>query len=144
MLRYLTMADLTLFHKTWGGDESLIKQLEDLTPEFPFWARPAWRALCQFLRPLIIKTHLAATMRSVDRQAKQIGDDWAVEIKDQQVERAVAAAQKEYPDAVVEARHVIGHPVDAVLIQHPPDPKNPAQMALGFGALEIKSPFRTD
>jgi hypothetical protein len=83
-------------------------------------------------------------MRSVDRQAKQIGDDWAVEVKDQQVERAVTAAQKEYPDAIVEARHIVGHSTDAVLIQHPPDPENPAQMALGFGALEIKSPFRTD
>ena len=141
---FLTMADLTLFHKTWGGDQSLIKQLEDLEPEMPFWARPLWRALCKALKPLIVKTHMAATMRSVDRQAKKIGDEWAVQVRHEQMSKAVAKAQAEHPNAVVEARAMPDHPTDAVLICHKPTPGNAAQMALGFSSIEIKAPFDTD
>ena len=138
------MADLTLFHKTWGGDQSLIKQLEDLEPEMPFWARPFWRALCKALKPLIVKTHMAATMRSVDRQAKKLGDEWAVQTRHQQMSKAVVQAKAEYPNAIVEARAMPDHPTDAVLVQHPPDLNNAAQVALGFSSIEIRAPFETN
>ena len=138
------MADLTLFHKTWGGKESLIAQLEDLEPEMPFWARPFWRALCKALKPLIIKTHMAATMRSVDRQSKKIGDEWAVQTRHQQMSKAVVKAQVEHPNAIVESRAMPDFSTDAILVQHPPTPGNAAQMALGFSSIEIKAPFDTD
>ena len=140
----MTMADLTLFHKTWGGKESLIAQLEDLEPEMPFWARPLWRALCAALKPLIVKTHMAATMRSVDRQSKKIGDEWAVQTRHQQMSKAVVQAKAEYPNAIVESRAMPDHPTDAVLVQHPPDLNNAAQVALGFSSIEIRSAFCAD
>ena len=68
------MPAIEVYRRTWGGDESLIKQLEDLEPELPFWGRPLWRAFCRWLKPLIRKTHQRRTMREVDRQAKEVGD----------------------------------------------------------------------
>ena len=55
--------------------------------------------------------------------------------------KAVARAQVDHPNAVVEARAMPDHPTDAIFIQHPPDPNDAAQVALGFGKLEIKAPF---
>ena len=130
-----------IFHRTWGGDESLIKQLEDLTPEFPFWARPLWRAFCAWLKPVIQKIHFERTMRDVDKQAKKIGNRWAAEARAAQVQRAVEKAQAEHPDAKVSVRHMPEHPVDAVVIEHPPNPDDAAQVLLGFGAIEIRAPY---
>ncbi len=136
------MASVELFHKTWGGPESLIQQLESLTPEFPFWARPIWRAFCAWLKPLIIRTHLRRTMRSVDRQAKVIGDEWQRDIRAHQVQAAVEKAQAEFPDAKVSIQRMPQHSVDAVFIAHPvTDDSDPAQKLLGFSSLQIRAPF---
>ena len=138
------MPALEIYHQTFGGDQSLIKQLEDLTPEFPFWARPLWSALCKALKPLIVSIHRERTIREMDRQAVKVGDRFAAVERYEQVQRAVAKAQAEHPEAKVSVHHVQSHSIDAVLVEHPPDPNDAAQVALGFGALEIKASYETE
>ena len=135
------MQAIEIYRRTWGGDESLIKQLEDLEPEFPFWARPLWRALCRWLKPLIRKKHQRRTMREVDRQAQQIGDQWQSRNRETAALTAARAAQQEHPEAKVSIHRTPHMPCDAVMIEHPPDPANPAQMAMGFGWIELRSPY---
>jgi len=132
------------FRTTWGGDQSLIKQLEDLEPEFPFWARPLWSALCKALKLLIVSIHRERTIREMDRQAVEVGDRFAAVERYEQVQRAVAKAQAEHPEAKVSVHHIQSHSIDAVLVEHPPDPNDAAQVALGFGALEIKASYETE
>ena len=138
------MPALEVFHTTWGGEESLIKQLEDLEPEFPFWARPLWHAICKALKPFIVSVHRERTIRQIKEQSKTVGDQMAATERYHQVQRAVAKAQAEHPHAKVSVHHVQSHSIDAVLVEHPPDPNDAAQVALGFGALEIKSSFETE
>ena len=97
--------------------------------------------MISWLKPYIRRAQIANTMADVDRQAKEIGDKWAAAERHAQVSKAVVKAQIEFPNAKVRVQKMPDHPCDAVLIEHPPDPSNPAQMQLGFGALEIRSPF---
>ena len=133
-----------LFHARFGGELSLEQELEDLAQYLPFWMRPIWKGIIAFLKPWIRKAKIAGTMASVDRQAKEIGDNWAATERHAQVTKAVEQAKTEFPNARVSVQKMPEHPCDAVLIEHPPDPKNQAQMQLGFGALEIRAPYRTD
>ena len=133
-----------LFSARFGGELSLEQELEDLAQYLPFWLRPIWKGIIGFLKPYIRRAKIASTMASVDRQAKTIGDNWAATERQAQVSKAVVQAKTEFPNARVSVKKMPEHPCDAVLIEHPPDPKNAAQMQLGFGALEIRAPYRTD
>ena len=133
-----------LIHARWGGELSLIQELEDLARHLPFWLRPIWKGLISWLKPHIRRAKIAQTMAEVDRQAKEIGDNWAAAERHEQVQRAVAKAQAEHPEAKVSVHHVASHPTDAIVVQHPPDPTDAAQVALGFGALEIKASYETE
>lgn len=135
------MAEVTLFHKRFGGSISLAQELADMTSEFPFWARPFWKWFVIWLAPKIQETQLQRTMNSVDRQAKEIGDQWQKEERERVVLAAVEQAKLEHPTAKVEVVKMPHHPVDAVYIEKPPEPGNQAQEALGFGSIEIRAPW---
>jgi len=134
------MQAIEVYRRSWGGDESLIKQLQDLEPEFPIWVRPLWRAFCAWLKPVIQKIHLRRTMRAVDRQAQQIGDQWQNASRETAALTAARAAQQEHPEAKVSIHRTLHMPCDAVMIEHPPDPANPAEVAMGFGWIELRAP----
>ena len=133
-----------LFSARFGGQPSLEQELEDLAQYLPFWMRGIWKGIIGFLKPWIRKAKIQATMQEVDRQAKTIGDNWAVTERHAQVTKAIEQAKAEFPNARVSVQKMPEHPCDAVLIEHPPDPKNAAQMQLGFGALEIRAPYKTN
>ena len=137
-------AQVTVFHRRFSGAVSLEQQLEDLTAHLPKWVQPLWKLLLMWLLPWIREAKIQSTMASVDRQAKEIGDEWAKEDRSAIVQAAVERAKQEHPEAHVEVVAMPHHPTDAVYIEHPPDPSSKAQMALGFGSIEIKAPFSTD
>ena len=101
----------------------------------PGWLAPIWRGLIAMIKPFIIKAQINREMRSVDQQAKDIGDRWAQSERSQIAQQAVKKAQQEHPDAVVTVYRTPNHPVDGVLIEHPIDP------ATGLGTIEIRAPF---
>ena len=130
-----------LFHARFGGPPSLEQELEDLAQYLPIWIRPIWKGIIAFLKPWIRKAKIASTMADVDRQALAIGNSWAVAERHAQVTKAVEQAKAEFPNARVSVQKMPEHPCDAILVEHPPDPSNPAQMQLGLGALEIRAAF---
>lgn len=135
------MAEVFNFHRRFGGAVSLEQELTDLTGELPPWARPIWKLVLAWLLPFIRRAKVRRAMRSVDKQAQAIGDEWAARDRQQAVAAAAARAIAQHPDAHVEVLLMPNHPVDAVLIEHPPDPSSKAQMALGFGSIEIREPW---
>ena len=132
-----------IFHTTWGGEESLIAQLDALTPEFPRWARPLWRAVCTFLKPLIMKVHQQRTIRQMDEQAEKIGNRMEQAARYQQVSLAVAKAKVEHPTAKVMIRRTPHMATDCVYIEHPPT-DDPMHQLMGFSSIEIRAPYKTD
>lgn len=133
--------DVTLFHTRFGGAISLEQQLVDLTPELPKWAQPLWKLALAWLLPWIRRVKIRSAMDAVDRQAKQIGDDWAKADRQAIATAAVERIKEQHPDAHVEVIAMPNHPVDAVYVEHPPDPESKAQTALGFGTIEIHAPW---
>ena len=120
------MSDYVEFIRArWGGEPSIIQELEDLDRYLPFWLRPIWKGLISWLKPHIRRAKIAQTMAEVDRQAKEIGDNWAAAERHDQVQRAVAKAQAEHPEAKVSVHHVASHSVDAIVVEEPPSPECP-------------------
>ncbi len=132
---------ISVFQKRFNGSLSLEQELEALTPHIPLWLRPLWLLLLGWLKPRIREAKIKRTMDSVDRQAKRIGDAWAVQDRQRVVDQAVKAARVQNPGAHVEAIEMPDHPVDAVYIEQPPVPGNKAQEALGFSSIEIRAPW---
>lgn len=133
-----------LFNARFGGQPSLEQELEDLAQYLPFWMRGIWKGIIGFLKPWIRKAKIQATMQEVDRQAKTIGDNWAATERHAQVTKAVEQAKAEFPNARVTVHRTPQMATDAVLIEHKADPSNPAHLALGFSAIEIRAAYRTD
>ncbi len=134
-------AQVTVFHRRFGGAISWEQQLEDLTEHLPRWARPLWKLFLAWFIPFLRRLKIRATMAKVDQQAKEIGDRWAKQDRDAIVNAAVQRAKQKYPNAHVEVVEMPEHPVDAVYIEHPPTPGQKAQEELGFGAIEITAPW---
>ena len=135
------MPEVQLIHKRFGGPISLEQELTDMAGEFPIWARPFWKIALTFLLPLIKRTKIKRTMREVDSQAEQIGDDWAQYERDLLADDAVGKMKKLFPDAHVERLSMPKHPIDAVYVELPPTPGNKAEELLGFSSIEIHAPF---
>ena len=135
------MPELTVFHKRFGGQRSLEQELTDMTSEFPIWARPIWKIVLAFLLPAIKKIKYNRTIRVMDQQAVTIREHWEDLDRAETVLAAVQRTKEEHPDAHVESVAMPDHPIDAVYIEHPPEPGNKAQELLGFSSIEIKAPF---
>ena len=135
------MPELTVFHTRFGGQRSLEQELTDLTAEFPIWARPVWKIVLTFLLPAIKKVKFNRTIRQIDEQAVTIRKHWENYDRASAVTTAVREAQERHPNAHVETVAMPDHPMDAVYIEHPPEPGNKAQELLGFSTIEIQAPF---
>ena len=135
------MPELTVFHKRFGGPVSLEQELTDMTGEFPIWARPIWKLVLVLLLPAIKKVKYERTIRHMDEQATTIKQHWSNYDRAQAVSQAVRETMYSNPDAHVEAVSMPDHPIDAVYVEHPPEPGNKAQELLGFSSIEIKAPF---
>ena len=127
------------FHARFGGEASPLQELEDLKYQLPAWSRPLWSAFVKWLTRWVRRLQIKREMESVDRQARVIGDQWAAAERAVQTSKAFLQAKDEFPEAKVEVVKMPDHPVDAVRIEHPPDPNDAAQVALGFGVIEIRS-----
>lgn len=130
-----------LFSARFGGELSLEQELEDLAQYLPFWLRGIWKGIIGFLKPYIRRAKIQATMASIDRQALETGDRFAATERHAQVTKAVEQARAEFPNARVSVKKMPHMSVDAILVEHPPDPKNAAQMQLGLGSIEIRAPY---
>ena len=135
------MPELTVFRKRFGGPISLEQELTDMTGEFPIWARPLWKLVLMFILPAIKKVKIERTIRQMDEQATTIKEHWTKYDRAQVVAEAVRETMYSNPDAHVEAVPMPDHPMDAVYVEHPPEPGNKAQELLGFSSIEIKAPF---
>ena len=135
------MPELTVFRKRFGGPLSLEQELTDMTGEFPIWARPVWKLVLVLILPAIKKVKIERTIRHMDEQAATIKEHWTKYDRAQAVAEAVRETMYSNPDAHVEAVTMPDHPMDAVYIEHPPEPGNKAQELLGFSSIEIKAPF---
>ena len=123
------------FHTRFGGQPSVLQELEDLADHMPGWFAPIWRGLIAMLKPLVIQAQIKRAMKRVDEQAKDIGDRWARSERGQITQEAVRKAQAEHPNAVVTVYETPHHSVDGVMIEHPVDP------ATGLGTIEIRAAF---
>ena len=123
------------FHARFGGQPSVLQELEDLADHMPGWFAPIWRGLIAMLKPLVIQAQIKREMKRVDQQAKDIGDRWAQSERSQIAQQAVRKAQAEHPDAVVTVHEMPEHPVDGICIEHPRDPLT------GLGTVEIRAAF---
>ena len=139
-----------LFYTRFGGEVSFFQKVEDWgRKNVPGPLRPLFRAAVDWLHQLWINQKIKATMRSVDKQAKEIADNWVKEDEARMLGEAVRRAELEFPDAKVEVfrpqpvRHDAPKPPPAVLITKPPDPNSRVQQKLGFGELELRAPWYT-
>ena len=135
------MPEVTVFSTRFGGQVSLEQELTDMTKEFPPIIRPVWKIVLAFLLPFIKKVKIERTIRKMDEQAVTIREHWEEFDRASAVSTAVREAQERHPDAHVESVAMPDHPMDAVYIEHPPEPGNKAQELLGFSSIEIKAPF---
>jgi hypothetical protein len=135
------MPEIQVFHKRFGGQISLEQELTDLTGELPIWARPIWKLVLGFLLPFIKKVKIERTIRQMDEQAEHVRKVWETDDRHAVVAAAVEKAKQLHPNAHVESVAMPDHPVDAVFIEHPPEPGNKAQELLGFGSIEIHVPY---
>lgn len=123
------------FHARFGGQPSVLQELEDLADHMPGWFAPIWRGLIAMLKPLVIQAQIKREMKRVDQQAKDIGDRWAQSERSQISQQAVKKAQAQHPDAVVTVHETPALPVDGICIEHPVD------AATGLGTIEIHVPY---
>ena len=135
------MPEVTVFSTRFGGQVSLEQELTDMTKEFPPIIRPVWKIVLAFLLPFIKKVKIERTIRKMDEQAVTIREHWEEFDRASAVSTAVLEAQERHPNAHVESVAMPDHPMDAVYIEHPPEPGNKAQELLGFSSIEIKAPF---
>ena len=132
---------LTVFQKRFGDSVSLEQELHNLTGEFPIWARPFWKVLLAFFMPSIHRIELERKLRDIDQQAHSVQEQWTNYDRAQAVSAAVRETQYSNPEAHVKPISIADSSMDAVYIEHPPEPGNKAQELLGFSSIEIKAPF---
>jgi len=123
------------FHTRFGGQPSVLQELEDLADHMPGWFAPIWRGLIAMLKPLVIQAQVKREMKRVDQQAKGIGDKWARSERSQIAQQAVRKAQAENPKAVVTVYETPHYSTDGILILHPKNPET------GMETIEISAAF---
>lgn len=129
------------FHRRFGGQLSLEQQLKDLTRALPPWMRPLWSFALRWILPWLRDLQIKATMADVEQQAQAMADQWQAEAQLKQLTAAAELIQQQNPDAKVAVVPIPGSALNAIAVEHPPSPHDAAQQALGFGAIEIRSPW---
>lgn len=135
------MATQITFHRRFGGQLSLEQQLKDLGRALPAWAQPLWSFALRWLWPWLRDLQIKATMADLDQQAQAMADQWQAEAQLKQLSAAAELIQQQHPEAKVAVVPIPGSPLNAIAVEHPPSPHDAAQQALGFGAIEIRSPW---
>lgn len=137
-----------LFYRRFGGEVSFFQKVDDwIRAKVPGPLRPIARWLADWAHHWWINFKIRATMRDVDRQAKEIADQWVREDEAHMLGQAVRQAELEHPNATVEVirpeprKRTDPKPPPAILITHPPDPNSRIQQKLGFSELEIRAPW---
>ena len=129
------------FHRRFGGQLSLEQQLKDLTRALPPWMRPLWSFALRWILPWLRDLQIKATMADVEQQAQAMADQWQAEAQLKQLTAAAELIQQQNPGAKVAVVPIPGSALNAIAVEHPPSPHDAAQQALGFGAIEIRSPW---
>jgi hypothetical protein len=129
------------FHRRFGGQLSLEQQLKDLTRALPAWAQPLWSLALRWILPWLRDLQIKATMADVEQQAQAMADQWQAEAQLKQLTAAAEVIQQQNPEAKVAVVPIPGSPLNAIAVEYPPSPHDAAQQALGFGAIEIRSPW---
>lgn len=129
------------FHQRLGGQLSLEQQLKDLARALPGWAQPLWSLGLRWILPWLRGLQIKATMADLDRQAQAMADQWRAEAQLKQLSAAAELLQQQHPEARVVVVPIPGGHLNAIAVEFPPSPHDAAQQALGFGAIEIRSPW---
>lgn len=129
------------FHQRLGGRLSLEQQLRGLTRALPLWVQPLWSLALRWILPWLRDLQIKATMADLDRQAQAMADQWQAEAQLKQLSAAAELLQRQHPEAKVAVVPIPGSSLNAITVEHPPSPHDAAQQALGFGAIEIRSPW---
>lgn len=135
------------FHRRFGGELSISQQLIDLKRELPIWLRPFYGLALRWVLPWLRNLQLKSTMADLDHQAAVLADAQQEQDRRAALESAAALLREQHPGARVEIVTLEGGTwlhetkLQAIAIEHPPASGDAAQRALGFGALEIRSPW---
>jgi hypothetical protein len=129
------------FHRRFGGELSLEQELIDLKRELPAWLRPLYGLALRWVLPWLRSLKVKSTMIDVDHQAAALADTQQEQDQRAALESAAAILREQHPGARVEIVSLEGGALQAIAIEHPPAQDDVAQQALGFGALEIRSPW---
>jgi hypothetical protein len=140
--------DLIEFHHRFGGEVSVVQELEDQIYNLPQWARPFYRIFLSYFIPWYRSIKVKQAMASVDKQANKIDQDWKKEedrIKEEEYEKKAEAIKVTLGEAaskveVVKVQTSTGEGVHGILIEYRPTGTGPASQ-LG-GDMEIKSPYQ--
>lgn len=137
-----------LVYFRFGGEVTFFQKAEDwVRKHIPGPLRPLARALLDWLHQVVINWKIKSTMRSVDRQAKEIADQWVKEDEAKMLGEAVRKAELANPEATVEVvrpepvKRGDPKPPPAILITRPPSPNSRMQQKLGFGSMSIHAPW---
>lgn len=120
---------------------ALEKDLRSLTAQLPPWARWLYRLFLLWFLPMLRRAEVRLAQQELNKAFADIVDDGQRADRKAAAEAAAAKARQQFPDAQVKVVPMPHQPVDAIEIQHPPDPSDHAQQALGFGTIEIKATY---
>lgn len=139
--RWVAMHPRVDIQRRFGGQLSLEQQLTDLGRALPSWAQPLWSFALHLILPWLRDLQIKATMADVSQQAEAMADQWQAEAQLKQLTAATELLAQQHPDAKVAVVPIPGTALNAIAVEHPPSPHDAAQQAIGFGAIEIRSPW---
>jgi len=136
------------FHHRFGGEVSVIQELEDQVYKLPGWARPFYKIFLSYFIPWYRAIKVKQAMASVDRQASEINQSWIKQedkIKEEEYQKKAEAIKVTLGEAaskveVVKVQTPSGEGIHGILIEYKPTGTGPASL-LG-GDMEIKSPYQ--
>lgn len=126
-----------------------MQRFSDLGKGLPLWARYIWDSFVAWLKEYITKLKIEIEMRSADRQAAEISQQWGKEedaARLTQAEKVAEGMREELRESspgatvsVVQVQMNGGESDNAVLIEKQPDGSQ-AQSILG-GEMQIINPY---
>jgi hypothetical protein len=137
------------FHHRFGGEVSVIQELEDQIYKLPGWARPFYKIFLSYFIPWYRSIKVKQTMASVDNQIDKIDQSWRTEedrIKEEEYQKKAEAIKVTLGEAasnvqVIKVQTPSGEGVHGILIEYKPTGGTGPASLLG-GDMEIKSPYR--
>ena len=136
------------FHKRFGGEISVIQELEDQVHKLPGWAKPIYKIFLSYFIPWYRSIKVKQAMESIDKQTENINNDWKEKedkiIEEEYIKKAdamrVALGESVTNVEVVKVQNAPGETLHGILIEYKPTGSGEASK-LG-GDMEIKSPYQ--